>query len=156
MKDKLEFIRLPLALIAIFFVGRLIMSAMGAPYDAGNRVFSMVILQIHLALLWAAVGRGFKGYGFGGSVAVAVMIAFANQVLILLGTAGSYLAGADTYFNNPQALNSPTPVDFGTAMIARVGGLVVNCILSAVAGSIGYLLGKLLPNRREIPDRVVV
>ena len=39
MKEKLEFIRLPLLLVVIFFVGRLVLGAAGVSYDAGNRVF---------------------------------------------------------------------------------------------------------------------
>ena|SRR5437016_4665639 len=57
MKEKLDFIRLPLALVAIFLVGNLILGAAGVSYDVAKRVFSMVILQTHIALLWAPVGR---------------------------------------------------------------------------------------------------
>ena len=49
MKDKVRFIRLPLLLIVLFFVGRLAMGAAGASYDAANRVFSMVPNTIGVA-----------------------------------------------------------------------------------------------------------
>ena len=62
MREKLYFVRLPLLLVALFFVGRLTLGAAGASYEVGNRLFSMVILQTHLALLWAAVGRRYRGY----------------------------------------------------------------------------------------------
>jgi len=54
MREKFGFIRLPLLLVVFFFIGRLALGAAGASYDIGNRLFSMVILQVHLALLWSA------------------------------------------------------------------------------------------------------
>ena len=54
MREKLYFIRLPLLLVVLFFVGRLALGAAGASYEVGNRLFSMVILQAHLVLLWGA------------------------------------------------------------------------------------------------------
>jgi len=56
MKEKLDFVRLPLALVAIFFVGNLILGATGVSYDVAKRFFSIVILEAHIALLWAPVG----------------------------------------------------------------------------------------------------
>ncbi len=145
MKEKLDFIRLPLLLVALFFVGKLAMGALDASYEVGNRVFSMVILQTHLALLWAAVGRRYRGYGLKDAVLSVVMIVAASQILILLATAGSYLTGIDTHFNYPEALGLPGPVEFGAAMVSRLGGLVVNCIFGAVLGLIGWSLGGLIP-----------
>jgi len=70
MKEKLQFVRLPILLFVIFFVGRLALgAAMGVSkptYDLGNRLFSMVILEVHVGLLWGAVGRRYRGYGIGG------------------------------------------------------------------------------------------
>ena len=61
MKEKLMFVRLPILLFVIFFFGRLILgAAMGISkesYDISNRLFSMVIHEVHVGLLWAAVGR---------------------------------------------------------------------------------------------------
>ena len=70
MKEKLQFALLPILLFVLFFVGRLAVgSAQGvskASYDAANKIFSMVILQVHVALLWGAVGRRYRGYSIGG------------------------------------------------------------------------------------------
>ena len=149
MKEKLDFVRLPIVLILIAFVGRLVMSVMGASYDVGNRVFSMVILQAHLALLWGAWSRAHKGYGAGGAIQVGVLIGLASQILIFSGTAFSYLTGINTYFNNPIAITGlPDPVSFGTAMLARAGGLVANCIISGILASIGYAMAGLIPKER--------
>jgi hypothetical protein len=62
----------------------------------------MVTLQTHLALLWPAISRIYKGYGLGGAIQVGVMIALVSQILTLFGTGLSYVAG-DTHFNNPIA-----------------------------------------------------
>src|SRR5438093_12300798 len=104
MREKLYFVRLPLLLVALFFVGRLTLGAAGASYEIGNRLFSMVILQAHLALLWAAVGRRYRGYRIGEAVQAAVMIVLVSQILIWTATAVSYLAGIHTFFNDPLAI----------------------------------------------------
>lgn len=150
MREKLNFIRLPLLLVAIFFVGRLALGAAGASYDLGNRLFSMVILQVHLSLIWAAVGRRYRGYRIGGSMLAVVMIVFVSQVLILSATAASYLLGLETFFNNPVAIvGSSEPVTFPFAMAVRLGGVVANCIAGAILGAIGWAMGGLIPKQEE-------
>ena len=149
MREKFGFIRLPLLLVVFFFIGRLALGVAGASYDIGNRLFSMVILQVHLALLWPAVGRRYRGYGIGGSILVAVMIVFVSQALIWSMTAISYLAEIHTYFNDPVAINgSPEPIGLGAAMISRTITFVANCVVGAILGAIGWALGGLIPAER--------
>jgi hypothetical protein len=152
MKEKLAFDRLPIVLFIIFFIGRLALgAALGVSkhtYDLANRLFSMVVLQVHVALIWGAVGRRYRGYGIGGSVTAVVLAVLASQVLIWLGTAGSYLAGVNTVFNFPEALNVTQPIGFGAAMSARTITLVANCIIGAIIGAIGWALGALIPKDR--------
>ncbi len=149
MKEKLNFARLPIVLFVVFFLARLAMGAgMGVTkesYDLSNRLFSMVILQIHVGLFWGAVGRRYQGYGVGGSMAAVVLAVLASQILIFLGTAVSYLAGANTFFNFPEALNQPAAVGLGAAMTARTVTLIANCVIGAIVGAIGWALGGLLP-----------
>jgi len=38
---------------------------------------------------------------------------------------------------------------FGAAMVARVGGLVVNTIVNGILGAVGWALGGLLPVRER-------
>src|SRR5205814_8437267 len=99
----------PILLFVIFFIGSLSLCAgMGVSktsYDLSNRLFSMVILEVHVGLLWGAVGRRYRGYGIGGSVASIVLAVIVAQILILAGTAFSYMAGVHTFFNFPEALN---------------------------------------------------
>src|SRR6476646_3970583 len=138
MKEKLAFDRLPIVLFIIFFIGRLALGAsLGVSketYDLANRLFSMVVLQVHVALIWGAVGRRYRGYGIGGSVVAVVLDVLASQILIWLGTAFSYLAGVNTVFNFPEALNAPGPIGFGQAMTARTITLVANCVIGAIIG----------------------
>jgi len=149
VKEKLLFVRLPILLFVLFFIGRLAVgAAMGVDkqsYDLANRLFSMVVLQVHVGLLWGAVGRRYRGYGIGGSVSAVVLAVLVSQILIFAGTAFSYLAGVDTVFNFPEALNQQEAVGFGAAMIARTATLVGNCIFGAVAAAIGWALGGLIP-----------
>ena len=145
MNDKIAFVRLPLLLVVLFFVGRIVMGATGASYDAANRVFSMVILQTHLALIWGALGRSVKQYRLFDAVKAVVIIVAVSQALIFLGTAVSYLAGQSTFFNYPEALNSTTPLEFGPAMVARTITFIVNCVMGAILGVIGWFLGPLAP-----------
>src|SRR5437762_5974500 len=149
MKEKLEFIRLPILLFVIFFVGRLALgAAMGVnqtSYDLSNRLFSMVILEVHVGLLWGAAGRRYRGYGIGGSVTAVVLAVIVSQVLIFAGTAFSYIAGIDTFFNFPEALNQQSPIGFGAAMISRSMTFIANCVIGVIAGAIGWALGGLVP-----------
>ena len=82
MKEKIHFVTLPALLLLIFFLGKLIMSQAGAPYESGLQFFSMVTLQVHLAILWPAVAQRYKGYGLWGAVQVGILIALTSQILI--------------------------------------------------------------------------
>ncbi|HLH31811.1 MAG TPA: hypothetical protein VKY31_11450, partial [Terriglobia bacterium] len=86
MKEKLQFVRLPIVLFVLFFLGRLALgAAMGVSknsYDLSNRLFSMVILEVNVGLLWGAAGRRYRGYGIGGSIAAVVLAVVASQILI--------------------------------------------------------------------------
>ena len=150
MKEKFQFVRLPVVLFIIFFVGRLIIGAVqGAnkdSYDLANRLFSMVILQVHVGLLWGAVGRRYRGYGVGGSMTAVVIAVAVSQILIFAGTAFSYIAGAQTLFNFGEALNQPgATLSFAQAMQARTITLIANCVIGAILGAIGWALGGLIP-----------
>jgi hypothetical protein len=153
VREKLQFVRLPILLLVLFFIGRVALgAAMGvskSSYDLSNRLFSMVNLEVHVGLLWGAVGRRYRGYGIGGSIAAVVLAVVVSQILIFSGTAFSYLAGIDTFFNYPEAPNLQAAVGFGAAMAARTGSFIANCFLGAFAAAIGWALGGLLPSAVE-------
>ncbi len=149
MREKAQFITMPALLLLIFFLGKLIMSQVGVPYETGIKIFSMVTLQVHLAILWPAFARKYKGYSLWQGIQVGVMIALVSQVLIMFGTGLSYMIG-DTHFNNPVALNQEGPVGFFAAMGIRMGGLVVNSIIGGVAAIIGWTMGALIPPHEQV------
>ena len=149
MREKLQFIRLPIVLFVIFFLGRLAIGAISGvnkqSYDLANRLFSMVILEVHVGLLWGAVGKRYRNYGVGGSITAVVLAVVVSQILIFAGTAFSYVAGIHTLFNYPEALNQSAAVPFGMAMALRTGSFIANCVIGAIAGAIGWTLGGLVP-----------
>ena len=54
----------------------------------------------------------------------------------------------ETFFNSPRALNVTEAMSFSPAMIVRVQGLVVNTIVNAIMGAIGYGIAKVGPSSR--------
>jgi hypothetical protein len=157
MDRRQDVLRLPLALVVIFFIGKLALGFAGVSYETGVRIFSMVTLEVYLAVLWGGVVRRYEGYRPMGAVTIGIMIAAFAQVLIVAGTALSYVVG-DTHFNDPAALNVDGAVGFGTAMIIRVQGLIGNCVLGGVGALVGYGLDALVSpktsegqSRREGP-----
>ena len=157
MRDKLQFVRLPILLVVILFAARLILgAALGAnksTYDLANRLFSMVVFQVHVALLWAAVGRRYRGYSMGGSITAVVLIIIASQILIFGGTALSYMAGIDTLFTFPEALNSASPVPFSEALVRRTATFIGNCVFGAILAAVGWSLGSFLPGNSPVAER---
>lgn len=146
MSERISFIRLPMLLLGLFFVGKLLVGAFGGSYELGNRLFAMVPLTVHLCLIWGAVGKAYRGFGAGGAAVNGALIALFAQLLIFLGTMASYLLGVDTHFNHPVAIvGQDVEVTLGQAFTARLTGLAVNTIIGAVFALIGHVLGFLLP-----------
>lgn len=146
MSEKIALIRFPALLLVLFFVGKLVVGALGGSYELGNRLFAMVPLTIHMCLAWGAVSRAYQGYRFGQTLQVGILIALVAQILILFATAASYLLDVETHFSNPIAIvGEERLVPFGEAMGARLAGLVVNSIIGAIAAAIGWALGRLIP-----------
>lgn len=148
MKQRLEFIRLPILLLALFFVGKLIVGALGGSYELGTRLFAMVPMTAHLCLIWGAITRAYRGQGVGEAAKTGASIALFAQILIFGGTMLSYLLGASTHFNNPIAIvGEMRDVGLGEAAGARAAGVVINTIIGVITGSIGWALGSLIPSR---------
>jgi hypothetical protein len=135
-------------LLAIFATARWLQSTVfGVPYEKGTWLFSIVILTIMASLFSTAYTRRWLGWGLGRAALFAMFLALTAQVVILLSTAASYGLGLSTYFNHPTALNQPGAVGAGQALAIRLGGLVVNTLLSGIAGALGWALGGLLPSQ---------
>ena len=145
MSEYIRFARLPFLLLIIFMIGRLILGARGVPYEQGTWFFSMVVLTNISAFFFGAFSRRLRGYKWPQAMLLGLTIALGAQVLILLATLVSSLAGAETYFNHPAALNVEEAVGLGQAFVIRIMGLIVNGIISTIMGFLGWFGGRLLP-----------
>jgi hypothetical protein len=147
MAQHLRLARLFWLLLAIFTIGRLLMTRV--PYDKGHHVFSLVTLTIFAAIFYGAFTRRWLNYRVLQAMTLGAVLAFGAQVVIVIATAASYSLGVDTYFTNPRALLGvnapPDPVPFAQAMLARAGGLFANTISAAIIGALGWVMGGLLP-----------
>jgi hypothetical protein len=150
MAQHLRLARLFWLLLAIFTIGRLLMSRV--PYDKGHHVFSLVTLTVFGAIFYGAFTRRWLNYRVLQAMVLGGLLALSAQIVIVIATAASYMAGVDTYFTNPRALLGatapPDPIPFGQAMLARAGGLVANTIGTAIIGALGWVMGGLLPADR--------
>lgn len=145
MSEYIRFARLPFLLLVLFMVARLILGARGVPYERGTWFFSMVLLTNFAAFFFGAFSRRLRSYKWSQAMLLGLTIALGAQVLILLATMISSLAGVETYFNHPTALNVEESVGVGRAFLIRIFGLVVNGIINAILGLLGWLGGRLLP-----------
>jgi hypothetical protein len=135
--------------LGIVTVGRWVQgTAFRVPYEQGTHVFSIVTLTLFASLFSAVFLRRWQGFRLGGAAGFAMFMAVASQLVIWLSTIVAYGLDLPSYFSNPMALSrQPEPVSFLAAMGFRAGGLVVNTILNAIAGALGWALGGLLPTK---------
>lgn len=146
-------VRFAILFLLLFAIGRLVLGATNVPYATGTNIFSIVTFSFFASLFFGAFSRSTWGYRLGQAMMLGVAIGLSGQVLIFLATLGSYLAGAETYFNNPIAILGQgagvnvEAIPLGQAMVARLIGLVVNPILNSIAALIGWSLGKLVPEK---------
>lgn len=150
MAENLRLARLYLLLLALFTVGRWLMGTFGVPYVKGHHVFSIVILTLNAAIFYGAFCRRWRRFRLWQAAGLALTMGLISQVVIFAATLLSYALGLQTYFNNPTAMLGPdgaslTEVPFGQAMLSRLGGLIVNPILTGIAGALGWAMGGLLP-----------
>lgn len=150
MAQHLRLARLFWLLLAVFTIGRLLMSRV--PYDKGHHVFSLVTLTIFSAIYYGAFTRRWHDYRVLQAMTLAGLLALSAQIVIVVATAASYGLGVSTYFTQPRALFGvnapPDPVPFAQAMLTRLGGLVANTIGAAIIGALGWVMGGLLPADR--------
>jgi hypothetical protein len=149
MAENLKLARLYLVLLAVFTVGRWLFGTFNVPYAKGHHVFSIMILTLYAAFFYGAFCRRWRRFRLWQAAGVALTIGLIAQVVILAATLLSYGLGLHTYFNHPIAVLGPnaavTEVPIGQAVLSRLGGLVANPILTGIAGSLGWIIGGLLP-----------
>jgi hypothetical protein len=153
MAEHLRLARLFWLLLAIFTIGRLAMTRL--PYDRFHHVFSLVTLTAFATIFYGAFTRRWRDYRVLQAMTLGALLGFSAQVVIFFATLVSYTLGVDTYFTNPRALLGsnapPDPVGFAQAMGARTGGVVFNTIASGMMGSLGWVMGALLPTDKPKP-----
>lgn len=147
MQDYLKLARLYWVLLAVVAGGRWALSLRGMPYATGSPVFSIVTLTVLSALFYGAFLRAWGGQGVVRAITLGAVIGLSAQIVIFASTAISYLAGIESYFNHPVALNVEQAIPMGEALGRRFGGLVVGTVTAAVAAALGWALGWLLPER---------
>jgi len=138
-------------LLAIVTIGRWLMGTLfHVPYETGTWYLSIVTLTMFASIFSGVFMRRWLGWRVAQAAGFAAFLAVVSQVVILVSTAVSYGLDISSYFNNPMALARQTEaIGFGPAMVARVGGLVVNSIGNAILGALGWGLGGLLPARER-------
>jgi hypothetical protein len=131
--------------LAVFTVGRLATGFRGVPYERGHAIFSLVTMSFIACAFYGAFSRRWLGYSVTKAMGLGLTIGLIGQIVILTMTLLSYALHIDTYFVNPRALNAPGPLPFGEALVGRLGGLVVNSVMCAIAAAIGWVMGTTLP-----------
>lgn len=148
MSENLKLMRFYFWILGVFTVGRWGLSIGGANYTETREVFSLVILALIASAHHAAFARAFAGYNLKQAAALGATIGLVTQIVIFVSTALSYMLGLETFFNSPLAIaRSTTAITFGSAMVQRAVGLVINTILNTIAALIGYAMGGALPKK---------
>lgn len=143
LSSVIRFVRLPLALLAIWALGRFAMGLFGVPYGPRpNATFSVVVLTLISSLYYGAMSNRLAGFDWKGTALTGAVLGVAGQLLIILFTVVSLAGGLDTYYVNWDALNvtPETPITWNTVVFARGTGIVVNTILGALEACVGRLL----------------
>ena len=138
-------------LLILFTLVRFYLSSRGVPYENPRAAsISLVVLTYVGAALTAALARGLAGLTLKEAATTGAVMGFVSQVVIFLSTMGSIAAGAQTYFNNAQAINDALigkEVTIAAALPYRGVALVIGPITTAIAASLGWLIGGTMGRR---------
>ena len=166
MAEYLRIGRMYFVLLAIFATVRFAQGAMGVDYEKAHHVFSIFILTVLSSVFYAAFCRRWRGFRLVQAVTLGALFGLVAQVVIFLATVVSYALGIDTFFNHMTALNQTEPVAMGRAIAIRAPGLVIFPVINAIAATIGWALGGMLPDASlvrvtptlpaTVPGRIVV
>jgi len=155
MSEYWKLSRLYLLLLLIFAAGRWYLgNVRHVAYEKATDKLSIVVLTLFASLFYAAFCRRWRGYGLPRALGLAAFIAVMGQIVVLLSTVISYAAGVESYFNHPLALRvgadavSAGPVSFAQALVIRAQGIFANAVLNVIAGTLGWVMGALLPQPR--------
>jgi hypothetical protein len=147
MSENLRLARPFMVVVLLFAVGRWIMGTAGhVPYERGHHVLSLVTLTWMAAAFYGAFTRKWRGFTVGRAALMGATLGLIAQVVIVVATLLTYGMGIESYFNHPTALNVTAPIGAAEALGRRLGGLVVNTLISGILGALGWFLGGTLPD----------
>jgi hypothetical protein len=151
MSKALVLARPYFVLLILFTVVRFVLGSRAVPYENPRAAsISLVVLTYVTAALTAALARGLAGLTLKEAAITGAVMGFVSQVVIFLATMGSIAAGAQTYFNNAQAINDALigkEVTIASALPYRGVALVIAPITTAISASIGWLIGATMGRR---------
>jgi hypothetical protein len=137
----LRFVRMPLVLLVVWAVLRfMLLPVFHVPYaPRGNAMISVLGLTIISCLYFGAMSRRVGGFSWVGTILIGVILGFWAELLILIMTLISFVAGVETYYIHWDALNIPegTHATMAQAMATRAGGLIAGPILGTIMALIG-------------------
>lgn len=146
LSSVMRFARLAYVFLAISALGRFLVG-LWVPFDSSprpNAVFSVVVLTGVMSLCFGALSKTVAGFDWKGTALTGASIGVVAQLFIFFFTVVSMAAGqqSTSYYLIPQAagFDPSTPITWGTVIVARVSGLVINGIIAAVQACLGRLL----------------
>jgi hypothetical protein len=138
-------------MLIIFTVVRLVLSSRGVPYENPRAAsISLVVLTYVCAIMTAALARGLVGLSLKQAATTGALMGFASQVVIFVATMISIAAGVQTYFNYAPAINDALigkEITMASALPYRGVALIIAPIATAIAASIGWLIGGTMGRR---------
>lgn len=149
MGENLRLTRFYLVLLLLFAIGRWGLSLGGADYEATHQIFSIVILTNVATAFYGHIVRSFVGGGIKRALMIGALLGALSQVVIFASTAISYVAGMETFWNHPRALNAETAVPFGEALVGRTITFGANVVTNVITAALGYGIASLTGPRAE-------
>jgi hypothetical protein len=149
LKKYFKIARFGLLIITIISIWRWALSLSGTPYFPRGTMISIVQATTFLSLAYGAFLRRGYGYRLPQALVTVAILALYAQLIVLVSTAVSYLAGIESYFNYSEALNVQDAIPMGQAMVGRVFGLVINTVTSLIECALGFWFGGLLPAKQS-------
>ncbi|KAA3613993.1 MAG: hypothetical protein DWQ05_17120 [Calditrichaeota bacterium] len=145
-----NFVKLPFLLIIIWALLRFSLGVFfGVPYaPRGNAMFSLVGLTLISSIYFGALSKTVAGFDWKGTLMTGVLIGFGAQSLIFVLSIISLAAGLEnSYFIHWDAINTQAgeTVTMGALVSLRFVGIIINCIIAAIAAALGRALSGLAP-----------
>jgi len=152
ISNIITFIKLPMLLVLIWSLLRFSLGVFfGVPYaPRGNAMFSLVGLTLISSIYYGAISHSVMGYDWKGTLLTGTFIGLSAQIFIFVLSIVSLAAGLEgSYYIHWDSINiqEGESMSMGGLVQLRFVGIIVNCIIAAVAASIGRALSGLAPRK---------